>query len=187
MGLVRPVSGTIRFAGEDLRRESTAQRALAGLAFVPDTSRGSVFSQLSVRENLALAQEATRAAGGNVIDDDILRDLFPAVFERMGRAVAQLSGGQRQMVAIAMALKRRPRLLLLDEPSVGLAPNLVEQVMQSIKRIKEDLGVGALVVEQNVRVSLQVSDRIAVLKGGQIIRDLHPSEIEDIHQLWELF
>jgi branched-chain amino acid transport system ATP-binding protein len=184
VGLNRPLQGTITF-GDDLRTESPARRARRGLAFVPDAARGPVFGALSVRDNLRLAEET--AAAGAEVSDALLQTLFPPIFDRMERAVAALSGGQRQMVAVAMALKRRPRLLLLDEPSVGLAPVLVEQMMEAVRRIKDELGIGVLVVEQNVRAAIKESDRVAVLKQGRVTHQLVPSEIRDVQQLWEYF
>jgi branched-chain amino acid transport system ATP-binding protein len=184
-GLAPTLAGTVRLGDRTLGRETCAQRARLGLALVPDAASGPVFGGLSVRENLMLAQDT--AASGVEVSREKIETLFPAIFDRMNRPVASLSGGQRQMVAIAMALLRRPQFLMLDEPSVGLAPVLVEQVMEAVRRIKHELGIGVLVVEQNVRAALKESDRVAVLKEGRIVRELHPSEISDIHQLWEFF
>jgi branched-chain amino acid transport system ATP-binding protein len=184
-GLVPLLSGTVHMGEQVFRHQTCAQRARAGLALVPDAASGPVFGALSVRENLMLAGDT--ASSGVEVSHDQIRALFPAIFERMNRPVASLSGGQRQMVAIAMALLRRPHFLMLDEPSVGLAPVLVEQVMEAIRSINHELGVGVLVVEQNVRAALKESDRIAVLKNGRIEHEFHPSEIQDIHQLWQYF
>jgi branched-chain amino acid transport system ATP-binding protein len=185
MGLAPVTAGSIRMGDHDFGHEACAQRARMGLAFVPDAGRGPIFGALSVRENLLLAEDTV--GPGVEVSDELIRSLFPPIYERMNRPVAALSGGQRSMVSIAMALKRRPHFLLLDEPSVGLAPVLVEQVMEAIRRIKDELSIGVLVVEQNVRAALKESDRIAVLKEGRIVRELEPSEIQDVHQLWEFF
>ena len=186
MGLVHPQAGRVTFGGQDLAGEPPATRAQHGLALVPDVSRGGVFSDLSVRDNLRLAEDIGRGAGAE-ISDDLLRELFPPIFEKADQPARELSGGQRQMVAIALALKRRPTMLLLDEPSVGLAPMIVQHVMSAIRRVTDETGIGALLVEQNVPAASRVADRLAVLKGGRVVREFAPDEVTDIHALWEYF
>lgn len=184
-GLAPLVAGTITFGRHQVQRSSTAARARLGLGLVPDAGKGAIFGPLTVSENLQVARELS--AGGIDVSDDDLRSIFPAIFDHLDRPVADLSGGQRQMVAIAMALARGPRLLLLDEPSVGLAPLLVAEVMEALRRVADHFGIGVLVVEQNVLAALRLVDQIAVMKQGSIIRECTPAEINDVQELWALF
>ena len=186
LGLVAPAGGQICFAGEDLASRPPAQRARLGLALVPDVARGGIFPALNVRDNLAVASDVASDTGP-LVPDELLRELFPVIFEKERQAVGELSGGQRQMVAIALALKRNPRMLLLDEPSVGLAPIVVQEVVDAIARVARELGIGALLIEQNVRAALRVADRMDVLKGGEVIASLAPDEATDVRSLWRYF
>jgi branched-chain amino acid transport system ATP-binding protein len=186
LGLVAPGAGSVSFGGQDLAKTTTAQRARMGLALVPDVARGGIFPALDVRDNLALAEDVASRDGGHV-PDALLRELFPVIFEKERQPVGELSGGQRQMVAIALALKRNPRMLLLDEPSVGLAPVVVQEVMAAIERVVRELGIGTLLVEQNVRAAMKVADRLDVLKSGRLITSLAPDEVADVHALWSYF
>lgn len=186
MGLETPTGGSVEYRGTRYGRESVATRAQQGLALVPDVSRGGIFGDMSVKDNLSLAEKVTQGDGPEV-SPKLLEDLFPPIFEKQDQLARELSGGQRQMVAVAIALKRRPRMLLLDEPSVGLAPLLVKSMMEAISRITRELGIGALLVEQNVPAACAVADRVAVLKSGRILREYLPGEIPSTHELWELF
>lgn len=185
LGLTPMVAGTILLGDRPIGRQGAPERARLGLGLVPDAGRGAVFGPLTVAENLRVARELS--AGGLDISEEEVRAVFPIIFDHLSRPVADLSGGQRQMVAIAMALMRRPRILLLDEPSVGLAPSLVTEVMKALEDIAHRFGIGVLVVEQNVLAAMRVVDEITVLKEGRVVRECTPAEIEDVRQLWELF
>jgi len=152
---------------------------------VPDAGRGATFATLRVRENLRVAQDL--ATGGIKVTYDEVRGLFPPLFEHLENAAGDLSGGERQMLAIAMSLLREPKYLLLDEPSVGLAPMLVKDAMTALRNVVDTFGIGILLVEQNVQAALRVADRIVVLKNGEVLREFAPSVIESVHELWELF
>lgn len=184
-GLVPIAGGTIKLSGQDLGDRDPAWRARVGLGSVPDAGRGAVFGTLTVQENLRLAQDLS--TNGIEVTEEIVRALFPPIFKHMAQPVADLSGGERQMVAIAMSLMREPRVLMLDEPSVGLSPLLVADAMTALRNIVDRFGIGVLLVEQNVRAALRVADRIVVLKNGNILREFVPAEIESVHQLWEFF
>jgi ABC-type branched-subunit amino acid transport system ATPase component len=184
-GLVNAVSGTVTMAGRDLRHHSAARRARLGLGMVPDAGRGAAFGPLTVKENLRIAQDLSTS--GIEVSQDAVNNLFPPLFKLLAHPASDLSGGERQMLAIAMSLLREPRFLLLDEPSVGLAPLLVTEAMNALRNIVDTFGIGVLLVEQNVQAALRVANRIVVLKNGQILREFVPSEIESVHQLWELF
>ncbi|MFI5035473.1 MAG: ABC transporter ATP-binding protein [Acidimicrobiales bacterium] len=184
-GLVPISGGTIHLGDQSLNRLDVSRRARLGLGLVPDAGRGAVFGTLTVGENLKLARDL--ASGGLEVSEETVQALFPPIYRHLAQPAADLSGGERQMLAIAMSLMREPRLLLLDEPSVGLAPALVADAMSALRRIVDSFGIGVLLVEQNVRAALRVADRVAVLKGGKIFREFAPNEIESVHQLWEYF
>ena len=184
-GLVPVASGSISLSGQELGHHNAAWRARLGLGSVPDAARGAVFGSLTVHENLRLAQDLS--SNGIDVSDEVVKALFPPIYQHLSQPAADLSGGERQMLAIAMSLFREPRLLMLDEPSVGLAPLLVADAMTALRNIVDTFGIGVLLVEQNVRAALRVADRIAVLKNGNIMREFVPAEIESVHQLWEFF
>jgi branched-chain amino acid transport system ATP-binding protein len=158
------VTGSIRFQGRELLGSSTEATVRAGIALVPEGRQ--LFGELTVRENLMmgayLRRDQTRS------DLDTIYELFPRLLERREQISATLSGGEQQMVAIGRALMSRPRLLLLDEPSLGLAPLLVKEIMSLVRRINTG-GVSVLLVEQNARQALRVSDRGYLLEKGRIV------------------
>jgi branched-chain amino acid transport system ATP-binding protein len=164
LGIVRPRSGRVEFAGEDVTDRSTSYRVGCGMAIVPENRR--VFAPMSVLENLEM--------GAYLRKDDLKADyervyeLFPLLYERRSQLAGTLSGGEQQMLAMGRALMSRPRLLLMDEPSMGLAPILVEKNFEIIKQVHET-GVAILVVEQNANVSLGIADRGYVLQTGNVV------------------
>ena len=164
-GMLPPSQGEIRFEGE--RVTGTPSHALVrrGIALVPE-GRG-IFGRLTVEENLRLGAYARRDSAG--IRQDLARayDLFPRLAERRRQFAGTLSGGEQQMLAIGRALLSRPRLLLLDEPSMGLAPMLVQKIFEIIRKIAAE-GVTLLLVEQNAKLALQVSHRGYVLESGRV-------------------
>jgi len=162
-GLVPPAGGRIRYDGEDITGWRVHQIARRGLALVPE-GRG-VFAQLTIEENLAMGAYART---GDVSGDlERAFSLFPRLKERRRQTAGTLSGGEQQMLAIARALMSRPKLLLLDEPSMGLAPLMVEKIFDVIRAIAAE-GVTMLLVEQNARLALEVSRRAYVLEGGLV-------------------
>jgi branched-chain amino acid transport system ATP-binding protein len=165
IGLLPLVSGSVRFAGADLRGVPVEERVGRGMSLVPEGR--AIFPNLTVRENLELGAylHQDRTAIGESLGDVVL--LFPRLGERMSQEAGTLSGGEQQMLAIGRALMARPEVLLLDEPSLGIAPVLVQQIFAAIGRIAE-AGVTILVVEQNTRVALKASRRAYVLKTGEI-------------------
>ena len=165
LGIVKPRAGSVIFDGEDVTSWSVPQRIARGLAIVPENRR--LFGDMTVRENLELG--ATLRRGEDLSEDfERVHSLFPRVYERRNQLAGTLSGGEQQMVAIGRALMSRPRLLLMDEPSMGLAPALVQQNFTIIKQVHE-AGVAILMVEQNATMALSIADRGYVLATGEIV------------------
>jgi branched-chain amino acid transport system ATP-binding protein len=164
LGIVKPRSGSVRFAGEDVTERSTSYRIGLGMAIVPENRR--VFAPMTVLENLEMGAYLRK----DDLEEDFERvyDLFPLLYERRSQLAGTLSGGEQQMLAMGRALMSHPRLLLMDEPSMGLAPVLVERNFEIIKQVHET-GVAVLVVEQNANVSLSIADRGYVLQTGNIV------------------
>jgi branched-chain amino acid transport system ATP-binding protein len=166
LGIVAPRNGVVRFAGEDVTRSTTSHRIGRGMAIVPENRR--LFAPMTVLENLEMG--AYLHGGGAKEDFERVYTLFPLLYERRSQLGGTLSGGEQQMVAMGRALMSRPKLLLMDEPSMGLAPILVERSFEIIKEVHE-AGVAILVVEQNANVSLSIADRGYVLSTGRVVLD----------------
>jgi branched-chain amino acid transport system ATP-binding protein len=164
LGIVRPRVGRVLFCGEDVTERSTSYRIARGMAIVPENRR--LFAPMTVLENLQMG--AYLHGGGSSQDYERVYELFPFLYERRSQLAGTLSGGEQQMVAMARALMARPKLLLMDEPSMGLAPILVERSFAIIRQVHE-AGVAVLVVEQNANVSLAIADRGYVLQTGQVV------------------
>jgi len=164
LGIVRPREGRVRFAGEDITERTTSYRISRGIAIVPENRR--LFAPMSVLENLEMG--AYLNGGGRKEDFERVYSLFPLLYERRAQLAGTLSGGEQQMVAMGRALMARPKLLLMDEPSMGLAPILVERNFEIIQQVHES-GVAILVVEQNANVSLGIADRGYVLQTGRVV------------------
>ena len=173
LGIVRPRAGKVLLGGEDVTRWPVPQRIARGIAIVPENRR--LFGQMTVRENLELGAVLR---GGKKLDDDFDRvhALFPRLYERRNQLAGTLSGGEQQMVAMGRALMSRPRLLLMDEPSMGLAPALVQQNFQIIKEVHAS-GVAVLMVEQNATMALSIADRGYVLSTGVIVLEGAASDL----------
>jgi len=173
-GLIMPMSGTIRFKGEDITRLPAYRRAERRLILIPD-ERG-LFPEMTVYENLLM--------GGNTVKDKAkIREaiafgyeLYPILKERGSQAAGNLSGGEQQMLAMAKALVSQPELLILDEPSSGLAPIVIDQMFEALVTIREKKNISVLLVEQNVRRSLNICDSCYVLENGRV--GLHGSADE---------
>ena len=173
-GLVRPRAGTIRWEGEDLARVSAHRIVERGLVLVPEGRR--LFGSMTVEENLELGAFAPRARAVRADGFDRVYTLFPVLRERRRQAVYALSGGQQQMVAVGRALMSQPRLLMLDEPSLGIAPRLVTAILDALVAINR-LGVSVLLVEQNVPAALSLAHRAYVMDGGRTVRDGSGAEL----------
>jgi branched-chain amino acid transport system ATP-binding protein len=164
LGIVKPRAGSVEFDGEDITGRPTSYRIGKGMAIVPENRR--LFAPMSVRENLEMG--AYLHGGGTKEDWDRVYTLFPLLHDRRAQLAGTLSGGEQQMVAMGRALMSQPKLLLMDEPSMGLAPILVEKNFEIIQQVHES-GVAILVVEQNANVSLAIADRGYVLQTGRVV------------------
>jgi branched-chain amino acid transport system ATP-binding protein len=165
LGLVRPRTGRVVLDGEDVTELPTAHRIKRGLAIVPENRR--LFGPLTVLENLEMGAYL-RPKADLKLEFERVYALFPLLYERRTQLAGTLSGGEQQMVAMGRALMSQPKLLLMDEPSMGLAPVLVERSFEIIKQVN-DSGVAMLLVEQNANVSLSIADRGYVLSTGRIV------------------
>ena len=165
-GMLRRMEGSIRLDGREIGSEPTHQIARLGVAHVPD-GRGTI-AELTCEENL-LAGALSRRAGPDIAADvERMYDLFPRLKERRGQQAGTLSGGEQQMLAIGRALMLRPRVLLLDEPSFGVAPLIVERIFDALRRLNESDRMGILLVEQNARLALDLADRAYLIEAGAI-------------------
>jgi branched-chain amino acid transport system ATP-binding protein len=178
LGIVQPRNGTVEFEGEDVTRRATAHRIRRGMAIVPENRR--LFAPMTVLENLQMG--AYLHGGGTKEDFDRVYELFPLLHERRTQLAGTLSGGEQQMVAMGRALMAKPKLLLMDEPSMGLAPILVERSFEIIKQVHES-GVAMLVVEQNANVSLSIADRGYVLSTGRLVLSGPAAELREDEDL----
>jgi branched-chain amino acid transport system ATP-binding protein len=172
LGIVRPRTGTVTFDGEDVTGRPTSYRIGKGMAIVPENRR--LFGPMTVLENLQMG--AYLHGGGRAEDYERVYSLFPLLHERRSQLAGTLSGGEQQMVAMGRALMARPKLMLMDEPSMGLAPILVERSFEIIKQVHES-GVAMLIVEQNANVSLSIADRGYVLSTGRVVLEGKASEL----------
>ncbi len=184
-GLVRARSGTVSFRGVDITRRPAHAMLPDGLALVPEGGR--LFPFMSVEENLQLGAFSRPARATMAARMEEMMALFPVLGERRGQMAGKLSGGERQMCAIARALMGRPTLLMLDEPSVGLSPLMVERVFDIVEQLARQQGLTIVLVEQNVTEALQVSDRAYVLDHGRIGRSGPAAAMRDDAEIRETY
>lgn len=178
-GLVKPVSGKISLNGEDITGKKPFELVRKGMGFVPQTEN--VFSTLSVMENLEIGGYTRE-----ILNLEEIFGIFPALQEKKKEKASSLSGGERQMLAIARAMMTHPKLLLLDEPSAGLAPKMVEVLMEKIKEIK-GTDSSVILVEQNAKSALRIADRGYILVMGKKVFEGKPDEILDHKEIGRLY
>jgi branched-chain amino acid transport system ATP-binding protein len=185
VGFLRPFSASVRYRGEAWPVDRPWLAARRGIALIP--SERFTFAALSVGENLALGAHSVRSAAERRGAQEHVIELFPRLGERLEQKAGTMSGGEQRMLSIAVALMARPQLLLLDEPSLGLAPAVVEQIMRTLKSLVDNEGMSVLMVEQNVGQALQIADRVYVLRSGRIILEESAERTRAREQWWDLF
>lgn len=178
-GLVKPVSGKISLNGEDITGIKPFELVRKGMGFVPQTEN--VFASLSVMENLEMGGYTTE-----ILNIEEIYGMFPVLAEKKKERASSLSGGERQMLAMARAMMTRPKLLLLDEPSAGLAPKMVEVLMEKIKELRED-DSSVLLIEQNAKSALRIADRGYIMVMGKKVFEGKADEILDHKEIGKLY
>jgi branched-chain amino acid transport system ATP-binding protein len=184
MGLLRARGGEMRFADRRIDSLSVAARVAAGLRLLPE-GRG-IFPDLKVGENIDVVAARNCAGPAPMFAPSDVYALFPALDERRSTRAGSLSGGQQQMLALGLAILGTPHCLMLDEPSIGLAPNLVERLFTQVQSLCKQHGVSAILVEQNVAAALQVADRIVIMNTGRIVFDGAPDDARKAN-VWDYF
>ncbi len=186
LGLLPARAGQVRFAGEAWANGDPVENVRRGMALVPQ-GRG-VFPDLTVIENLMLGAYTQRDTAAKATRLREVIELFPMLDERRAQRAGTLSGGQQQMVAVGMALMPRPRLMMMDEPSIGLAPVLVQRVLETARQINRRFGTAIILVEQNIKTALGVADRAYVMKSGRVVLEKPAAELLAARgSWWELY
>jgi branched-chain amino acid transport system ATP-binding protein len=185
LGITPVLGGTIEFNGKDVTKSSSRANVKSGMAMIP--SERFVFADLTVMDNLLLG-------AGNDPDTDrrakrleLVRALFPILVERSGQLAGTMSGGQQRMVSLGMALMASPTLLMLDEPSLGLAPAVVQQIFATVRKLSDEEGLSVLLLEQNVGQALRIVDRVSVMRSGRVILEETVEQMRSRDSYWELF
>jgi branched-chain amino acid transport system ATP-binding protein len=184
-GLLPSRAGSVVVHGHDLSHEPAARRVRAGLAY--SSQERFVFGELTVAANLRLARFQARGEEAARRRTEEMLNVFPILREREHTQARRLSGGQQRMLGIAIALVGSPRVLLLDEPSLGLAPALMQEIMGRLRSFVDDDGLAVLLVEQNVKQALAIADRAYILRQGSVILEEAAAALNARHELWKLF
>ena len=173
-GLVSNSAGSIRVEGEEVQRMPTEQRVLKGIALSPEGRR--LFARMTVQENLLIGAHTVKSEAERAESLKMIYELFPRVQERRSQLAGSLSGGEQQMVAIGRALMSRPRLLMLDEPSLGIAPKVVAEIADAIRRLNQS-GMSIVLVEQNARLALRLAHNAYALEHGEVVKSGKGAEL----------
>jgi branched-chain amino acid transport system ATP-binding protein len=185
MGVVPAWKGTVKLAGEDITRLPTHKRVEKGLILVPEGRR--LWPHLTVYENLILGASTPRAREKLDENLEMVFNLFPRLKERRNQLAGTLSGGEQQMLAIARGLMGEPEILMLDEPSLGLAPKLVQEIASVLARLRDEEGKTILLVEQNVHIALKISNYAYVIEHGKVVLSGTPEELEENPRLKQAY
>jgi branched-chain amino acid transport system ATP-binding protein len=184
-GLLRSTGGKVFFESRDVTHHSCADNVRRGISLVPQDR--AVFRELTVRDNILLG--ATTVNDGDLVDqrEEEVYTLFPILRERTSQVAGTLSGGQQRMLSVGMALMAGPKALLLDEPSLGLAPAVVESLMDTVRMLARGRGIAVLLVEQNIPVALKEAERVLVMRTGRIVLEESSEKMAQRENLWELW
>jgi branched-chain amino acid transport system ATP-binding protein len=185
LGLNPVIGGRIEFKGRDATRSNSRVNVKAGMAMIP--SERFVFADLSVDDNLLLGAANDPDQDRRARRLELVRKLFPILVERSGQLTGTMSGGQQRMVSLGTALMASPTLLMLDEPSLGLAPAVVHQIFDTVRRLADEEGLAVLLLEQNVGQALRIVDRVYVMRSGRVILEESAEEMRNRDSYWELF
>lgn len=185
IGLLKPLEGQVYFRGSSITGHSPMANVQDGLTLIPQEH--AIFPSLSARENLEMGAFIVRSREDVEARLKTVHRLFPVLEERAGQRADTLSGGEQRMLSFGIAMMMRPQLLLLDEPSLGLSPLLVQTMLDAVREIRETLGTTVILVEQNVKQALRVADRAYVMKVGRIILEEGAGELLKRGQWWDLF
>lgn len=177
--------GTVSYFGDDVTRAGSRANVRAGMALIP--SERFVFADLTVRENLLLGGANEKDGDARSQRLDLVYGLFPILLEREGQLAGTMSGGQQRMVSLGLALMTGPKLLMLDEPSLGLAPSVVQQIFDQVRRLADTEGLSVVLLEQNVGAALKIVDRVYVMRSGRVILEETVVQMRARESYWDLF
>lgn len=175
MGLTTRIDGKISIDGEEMTRRSTAERAIAGLGYVPQGRR--IFGKFTVRENILLGTFARQGIKAQI--PEICLELFPYLRDNLDKKAGFLSGGQLQQLAIARALATDPKILLLDEPTEGIQPNIVEDIYHTLVRLNKNIGITLVLTEQHIKIAKSLSDKFIIMDTGRLVHSGTSEELTD--------
>jgi branched-chain amino acid transport system ATP-binding protein len=184
-GMLRPLGGNIVYDGDDVARSSCRRNVLRGMSYIP--AERFVFGDLNVIDNLRLGGMHHRDSKSRDERLALVYEMFPILRERSEQKARTMSGGQQRMLSLGLAMMSRPRLLLLDEPSLGLAPALVGEIFNGVRRLADEEGLSVLLLEQNVGQVLRIADRAYVMRSGRIILEETAAQMQQRPDYWDLF
>jgi branched-chain amino acid transport system ATP-binding protein len=184
-GMLPAMGGRVVYDGADVTRSSCRQNVLHGMSLI--MAERAVFGDLTVRDNLQLGALHVKSAEARAERLARVHAMFPILEERADQRAATLSGGQQRMLSLGLAIMARPRLLMLDEPSLGLAPAVVLQIFEGIRRLVDEDGISVLLLEQNIGQMLRIADRVSVMRSGRIILEESADEMRARKDYWDLF
>jgi branched-chain amino acid transport system ATP-binding protein len=185
LGINRPFGGRIVFDGRDVTNAGARQNVRAGMAMIP--SERFVFADMTVTDNLLLGAANDPDGDRRARRLELVHELFPILRDRAGQLAGTMSGGQQRMVSLGMALMASPRLLMLDEPSLGLAPAVVQQIFAAVRELADREGLAVLLLEQNVGQALRIVDRCIVMRSGRVILEETRDQMAARESYWDLF
>jgi len=184
-GMLPAIGGTITYRGENTTKAFATQNSARGMSLIP--SERFVFGDLTVKDNLLLGSLHEKSAAARDLRWKRVHELFPILAERSSQKAGTMSGGQQRMVSLGLALMSGPKLLMLDEPSLGLAPAVVIEIFAAIRKLADDEGLSVLILEQNIGQALRIADRFYVMRSGRVILEETNAQMRARKEYWDLF